>query len=142
MTGVMEVIMDIIGLLIALIMLVGLWVCFLMSLAVVDYVFDTDLKNWLCSHLPRWATMRKLRDYMVAKTEALDIKCQEEENVKISEEPIGLLSIFDAPITSVVSVTNSEEPTRVTTASGAVYTVVRERKPESREIIIEHDESM
>lgn len=136
----LDIIMKLIGFFIALIMLSGLVICWVMSLAVVDYVFDTDIKNWLCTHLPKWSMMRKLRDFIAEKTDQIDEKCREEDIKKETAEPLGLYSVFDSSITSVIN--NPNEPIKVTTISGAIYTITQERHDVPKDILVETDESM
>ena len=114
-------------------MAAGLFICFLLSLAVVDYVFDMDIKNWLCSHMPKWTALRKLRDHFDAKGEELDAKFREEEIRAEEARPLGLYSIFDSSITSVIN--SPGEPIKVVTASGTVYIVVKERSDLPKDIL-------
>ena len=133
----LDITMKVIGVLIALIMLSGLFICWMMSLAVVDYVFDTDIKNWLCTHLPKWSMMRKVRDHIEEKVQVIDEKCREDDERVELAAPLGLYSIFDSSITSVTE-NYDENSIKVTTASGTVYIVVKER-PLPKDILIEKD---
>ena len=114
-------------------MAAGLFICFILSLAVVDYVFDMDIKNWLCTHLPKWSMMRKLRDHIVKKEQELDAKYREKDIHLEDAKPLGLYSVFDSSITGVI--TNPGKPKKVTTASGAVYVIMEERPDLPRDIL-------
>ena len=69
---ILDGIMTFVGVLIALIMASGLAICWILSLAVLDYVFDTDLKGWLVKHVPSWSIFYKLRKFVATKMDKLD----------------------------------------------------------------------
>jgi len=63
---------QLVGLLLVLIALVGFFCMLLMSLAVLDYIFNTDMKEKLCNKIPHWSGFYKLRKHFIDKVNKLD----------------------------------------------------------------------
>ena len=67
-----EACVKIVGLLLVIIMIIGLFMAFLMALSLLDYIFDTNMKQSLTNKIPHWSVLFKLRQYIVAKADHLD----------------------------------------------------------------------
>ena len=76
---ILNVIMNGIGIVIALIMLSGLFMCWIMSLAVLDYILNTNLKEKLCSSVPKWSFLYRLRQFVTHNIDELDKKIIEKD---------------------------------------------------------------